>query len=137
LKIGDAPPLTSVVDEKALVRFHPLRNAFRVIQTIDADDQFAGTKPGDRLTDNPIRARTHGDFLKVAHVNSDRKAFHAGALSAWLQRILVLSDSAEFLHKSPPKVVGIPLSLHSDEIEIHDGAEKIGASWKWGRPSRK
>jgi hypothetical protein len=38
--------LIGVVDEKALIRFHPLRDAFRVIETIDADDQLAGAKPG-------------------------------------------------------------------------------------------
>src|SRR5215208_3130069 len=39
-------------------------------------------------------------------------------------------NGAEFLHKSTPKIVGIPISLHSDQVKIHDPAEKISASWK-------
>ena len=54
LKIGDAPPLIGLVDEKALVRLHPLSNSFRVVKTIDANDQFTGAKAGDCLTDNAI-----------------------------------------------------------------------------------
>jgi hypothetical protein len=45
------------------------------------------------------------------------------------QYIHFLRNGAEFLHKRSPKVVGIPLSLNSDEIEIHDRAQKICASW--------
>jgi hypothetical protein len=70
------------------------------------------------------------DFLKVAGVDADWKAFHAGAPSACLQHIHLLSNGAEFLPKRPPEVVGIPHSLHSDQIEIHDRAQKICASWK-------
>jgi hypothetical protein len=34
--------LIGVVDEKALIRFHPLRDAFRVIETIDVSQTIAG-----------------------------------------------------------------------------------------------
>ena len=54
LQKGDAPPLIRLVDEEALVRFHLLSNAFRVIKTIDADDQFTGAKAGDCLANDAI-----------------------------------------------------------------------------------
>src|SRR3954452_24276551 len=71
-----------------------------------------------------------GDVLKVERVDADRKAFHAGLPSACSQYIGLLRNGAELLHKCSPKVVGIALSLHSDEIEIHDRPQKVCASWK-------
>src|SRR6266446_4562368 len=73
---------------------------------------------------------TRGDFLKVARVDADRKAFHAGALSIHIQHISFPGTGTEFLQKRAPKIVGISLSLHSDEIKIHDRAQKIRGSRK-------
>ncbi len=36
----------------------------------------------------------------------------------------------QFLYEPMPEVVGVPFGLHANEIEIHDRAQKICASWK-------
>lgn len=54
LQVGDATPLIGVVEQKALVGFHPLRDPLRVIETVDPDDEFARAKLSNRLSDDAI-----------------------------------------------------------------------------------
>jgi len=63
----------------------------------------------------------------MIYLLADWKILHAGAPSGCIQHIHLFRNGAEFLHKGAPKVVGIPISLHSNEIEIHDRAQKICA----------
>ena len=63
------------------------------------------------------------------------KLVHAGALSAQVQ-IRLLRDGAQFLYEPTPEVVGVAVRLHANEIEIHDRAQKICASWKCSKNLR-